>query len=220
VKEQVKKITIIVCIIFIIAASLIVYEKLTDNYKNVSRQNIIEKNYNHLKIENNQVSIDESINYQDLREKIYNFLKIEKNQAKVFNRAIALNEGTSANACVYFVSEVLRKNNIEVSEETCNTDQILSILQEKGWKKEYDYKKLKPGDLCFTTDASGDKYGSPTHAYIFMGWVNEYNYDYAYICDNQAKDYSNKVYHIRNIKYTVNQDGLTKDAFSFFMKPV
>jgi hypothetical protein len=52
-----------------------------------------------------------------------------------------------------------------------------------------------------------------------MGWVKEGSYDNAYICDNQAKDYDNEIYHIRNIKDRANVNGITKDAFSFFLKP-
>lgn len=51
-----------------------------------------------------------------------------------------------------------------------------------------------------------------------MAWVKEGNYDYAYICDNQAKDYENKIYHIRNIKNVDKANGYSKDAFSFFME--
>jgi hypothetical protein len=153
-----------------------------------------------------------------LRERIYFYMKQEKNQSKVFSAAIALNDDKSSNACVYFISEVLRKNNVDVPKSTSNTSQIISILNAKGWKKDNDYKKLQPGDICFTTDSKGNKNGVPTHTYVFMGWVNEGSYDYAYICDNQAKDYENKIYHIRNIKNQVKLNGIEKDAFSFFMK--
>ena len=52
----------------------------------------------------------------------------------------------------------------------------------------------------FTTDGYGNKMVFQPHTYVFMAWVKEGNYDYAYICDNQTKDYENKIYHIRNIK--------------------
>lgn len=155
----------------------------------------------------------------NLREQIYSYMQVEKNQKTVFNSAIALNNGDSANTCVYFVAEVLRRNNVRISEDTCNTAQLIEILKEKGWKKDNNYKNLKPGDIVFTTDGMGNKNGVPTHTYVFMDWVEEGSYDYAYICDNQAKDYENKVYHIRNVKSPDNANGFTKDAFSFFMKP-
>jgi hypothetical protein len=162
-------------------------------------------------------SMHKKTNKLFLRESIYNFLKVEKNQKAVFADAVALNHGSSKNSCVYFVSEVLRKNDYFIPKETANTTQLISILEKEGWKKNYNFKKLKPGDIVFTTDHKGNKKGKPTHTYIFMGWVKEGSYDYAYVCDNQAKDYENQIYHIRNVKNRVNVDGLTKDAFSFFM---
>ena len=108
--------------------------------------------------------------------------------------------GKTANTCVYFVSEALRKIDIPVPEGICNTSQLISVLEERRWKKDANYKNLKPGNIVFTTDVAGNKNGTPTHAYIFMGWVEEGSYDYAYICDNQAKDYGGQTYHIRNIK--------------------
>jgi hypothetical protein len=153
-----------------------------------------------------------------LRESIYSYMKQEKNQEKVFNAAIALNDGRSSNACVYFVSEVLRRNDVDIPKRICNTRQLISVLNERGWIKDKNYKNLKPGDICFTTDGAGNKSGIPTHTYVFMGWVEEGSYDYAYILDNQAKDYDNKIYHVRNIKNVDKVNGFTKDAFSFFMK--
>lgn len=151
--------------------------------------------------------------------KVYNYLKDENNQRKVYNKAVKLNGGDSANTCVYFVSEVLRRNGISIDESTCNTEQLINILKDKGWKKINNYKELEPGDLCFTTDSLGNKKGISSHTYIFMGWVEEGSFDYAYICDNQAKDYNNQVYHIRNIAVVDDANGFTKDAFSFFMRP-
>ena len=155
----------------------------------------------------------------DISQQIYAYMEQEGNQQKVFGSAISLNGNKSSNACVYFVSEVLRKNNIWVSKRTANTAQLVSTLKYKGWKKEYDYEDLKPGDIVFTTDSSGNKAGNPSHTYVFMGWTSKDSYDYAYICDNQAKDYENEIYHIRNIKNIAYVDGKLKDAFSFFMRP-
>lgn len=47
--------------------------------------------------------------------------------------------------------------------------------------------------------------------------VEEGKYDYAYICDNQAKDYEGKIYHTRNIKNIKNIKNSQKEPFSFFM---
>lgn len=158
------------------------------------------------------------VSKQSVSEELYSFLEIEGNQKEIYNAAIELNHGNSANTCVYFISEVLRQNNFSVNKRIANISQIIPILEKMGWKKQWDYKNLMPGDICFTTDSNGDKNGIPTHTYVFMKWVKEGNYDYAYICDNQAKDYEDKVYHIRNISIKDKSNGFDKDAFAFFMK--
>ena len=154
-----------------------------------------------------------------LAKSVFSYMKEENNQKEIHKAAMELNYGESANACVYFVSEALRRNGISIPKEICNTQQLTALLKNNGWKKYKDYKALEPGDLCFTTDHLGNKEGVPTHTYIFMAWVEEGNYDYAYICDNQAKDYDGNTYHIRNIKDIDKANGFTKDAFSFFMRP-
>ena len=153
-----------------------------------------------------------------LNKNIYNFLANKVNRKDVYGKAIKLNQGSSENTCVYFIAQVLRENNFMVPTQTSNTAQIISLLKEKGFKKQKDYEKLIPGDICFTTDANGKQKGFPTHTYIFMKWVKKGNYDYAYICDNQAKDYDGKVYHIRNINVIAKENGFDKDAFAFFMR--
>jgi hypothetical protein len=149
---------------------------------------------------------------------VYDFLENEENRNDVYGAAVKLNQGSSENTCVYFISEILRRNNFDIPMETSNTAQILSLLKEEGFTKQSNYKNLMPGDICFTTSESGSKEGTPSHTYIFMKWVKEGSYDYAYICDNQAKDYKGKVYHIRNIKVVDKANGFQKDAFAFFMK--
>lgn len=162
--------------------------------------------------------ISSGIKIGGLRENIHNFMQSEENRRDVYAAAINLNNGNSENTCVYFVAETLRKNDYDVPKDICNTAQLISFLSEKGWDKYGEYKDLKEGDICFTTDARGNRNGMPSHTYFFMGWVKEGSYDYAYICDNQAKDYNDKVYHIRNIKVVDKINGLKKDAFSFFMR--
>lgn len=152
-----------------------------------------------------------------LTENIYNSMTKKDNRIKAYSRAITLNDGKSANSCVYFLSEVLRMNDEEIADNVCNTTQILDIMKNEGWKKERDYKKLKPGDICFTTDEWLNPNGVPTHTYIFMAWKEEGLYDYAYICDNQANDYEGDIYHIRNIVKLDNKEGNTKEPFGFFM---
>src|SRR5665648_35646 len=156
---------------------------------------------------------------QYLTQNVYNFLGDTENRKDVYAAGIELNGGSSANTCVYFVAEGLRRNNFNVPKEICNISQISPIFEEKGWGKEKDYKNLRPGDICFTTDANGDKNGIPTHTYVFMKWVKPGDYNYAYICDNQAKDYKMKIYHIRNINVVTKVNGSDKDAFAFFMSP-
>lgn len=165
-----------------------------------------------------KISSDMNIGKINIRESIHNFMKSEQNQNETYLSAIALNGGNSENTCVYFVSEALRRNNFDISLEVGNTVQLISLLQEKGWKIDKNYKNLRPGDICFTTDSMGNKNGRPSHTYIFMGWVEEGKYDYAYVCDNQANDYNNQIYHKRNIKSIDKANGVSKDAFSFFMK--
>ena len=95
---------------------------------------------------------------------------------------------------------------------------LITLLKKKGWKKQSDFEKLSPGDICFTTNENSSKDSNPSHTYVFMKWVKAGSYDYAYVCDNQAKDYSGKIYHIRNIRVTTKVNGFVKDAFAFFMK--
>lgn len=153
----------------------------------------------------------------NMEERLYGSMMNKEDRMKAYNRAIALNDGKSANTCVYFIAEVLRMNGKKINDNICNTTEILGIMNKEGWKKERDYKKLKPGNICFTTDEKLDKNGTPTHTYIFMGWKEEGKYDYAYICDNQAKDYDGKIYHLRNILKTETVKGNSKEPFSFFI---
>ncbi|MCI6277501.1 MAG: hypothetical protein MR639_12315 [Clostridium sp.] len=153
-----------------------------------------------------------------VQSQIFNYLSSSKNQKKTYEKAIDLNGGSSENTCVYFIAEVLRQNHIYMENETCNTAQLISKLENLGWKKDFDYTKLKPGDICFTTDGTPQNTGAPSHAYFFMKWKKEGSYDEAYIVDNQAKDYDGKIYHLRNIASVSNFNGLTKDPFSFFMR--
>ncbi|MBU3146061.1 hypothetical protein [Clostridium sp. CF012] len=154
---------------------------------------------------------------QSLNKNIYNFLEDVGNQKNIYGAAIDLNKESSANTCVYFIAEVLRRNDFNVPKGIGNIAQMIAILEEEGWQKQRDYKNLMPGDICFTTDGNGDKNGIPTHTYVFMKWVKEGNYDYAYICDNKAKDYKGNVYHIRNINVVARSNGFDKEAFAFFM---
>lgn len=156
--------------------------------------------------------------YSHLNKNVYDFLQVKGNRIDVYNSSIELNKGSSKNTCVYFLAEVLRRNNFSVPLETSNTEEMISLLSDKGFRKQSNYKNLMPGDVCFTTNANGEQSGFPTHIYVFMKWLKAGSYDYAYICDNQAKDYKGKIYHIRNINVTAKLNGSDKDSFAFFMR--
>lgn len=166
------------------------------------------------------IKFDKSIKLLEpsIHEKIYNSMNVKENRINAYNKALYMNGGNSSNTCVYFLAEVLRVNGEKIEDTICNTQEILSIMKKRGFKMERDYKKLKPGDICFTTDNSLNQNGTPTHTYIFMQWKEQGKYDYAYICDNQAKDYNGKIYHLRNIRKVSNVKGNIKEPFSFFMR--
>lgn len=165
------------------------------------------------------IKMKNSVNRESttLQNSMYNFLKGKYNRISVYNSAAKLHGGKTANTCVFFVAEALRRNKVQIPTSMGNTGKLISYLKSEGWKKSTDYKKLVKGDLCFTTGENLDKHKTPTHTYIFMGWVNEGKYDYAYICDNQAKDYKNMIYHVRNITVKTYVKGKLKDPFNFFM---
>ncbi|MBV1822370.1 hypothetical protein G7A79_29560, partial [Coprococcus sp. MSK.21.13] len=48
---------------------------------------------------------------RELRENIYKYLQDKNNRIETYYSGVALNNGKSENTCVYFISEVLRKNN-------------------------------------------------------------------------------------------------------------
>lgn len=165
------------------------------------------------------ISNSSSLNlpYKDFKLQIYNYLKISNNRLAVYKDATNLNNGATENTCVYFIGEVYRQNGFNIPSSVSNTSSLISLLKNDGWDTGNNYKNLQPGDLCFTTDEKGNKNGVPSHTYIFMGWQKTGSYDFAYVCDNQAKDYNGMIYHLRNISksYSVNDKG--KDPFSFYM---
>jgi hypothetical protein len=174
-----------------------------------------------LHVNTSNISSKQSIPYAGtfpLNSDIYDLLKNSTSRLQIYNNAIALNNGDSANTCVYFISEILRQTGFNVPKSVCNTTELVSLLKKEKLTIIKDYTQLKPGDICFTTDSNLNPNGTPTHTYVFMGWVKKGKYDFAYICDNQAKDYENKIYHVRNISINYKIDGKSKDPFSFFMR--
>ncbi|MDR3586696.1 MAG: hypothetical protein P4L59_15485 [Desulfosporosinus sp.] len=148
--------------------------------------------------------------------KLFNYLCVETNRQIVLEKALPLNNGQYANACVYFMAEALRQNGVVIPNATCNTTGLIGQLKDQGWTRNSDYKKLRPGDICFSMDNNHGN-GAPAHTYAFMAWVSPDNYDYAMVCDNQADRYGT-VYHKRNIAKLDVHNGQEKEAFQFFMR--
>ncbi|MBX4266960.1 hypothetical protein [Clostridium estertheticum] len=143
---------------------------------------------------------------------IYNYLNVETNRTSLLKKAITLNHGSKKGINVYLLSEILRSNTYAIPAETTTVKQLMAALISMDWKKNRDVSQLKKGDICFTTDMP-DKVGTPSHAYIFMGWVKEGKTDYANICDGQIEEFGN-ILHKRNLSI----DTTDKDKFSFFIR--
>jgi hypothetical protein len=154
-----------------------------------------------------------------LQTNLFKYLSNTSNQQSILQTALSLHNGDYHNSCVYFGSEALRRIGVSQSSLPLYTStivQFIADLKNIGWKTSTDYKQLLPGDICFTTDENLNN-GIPTHTYIFMKWVTVDNYDFAYICDNQAPEYNNQVNHIRNITKVVYTSSGKKEPFLFFM---
>lgn len=144
--------------------------------------------------------------------KIYEYLNVEANRTSVLKKAVALNHGSKKGLNVYLLSEILRANTYAVPAKTTTVKQLMLALTSMDWKKNRNISQLQKGDICFTTDMPG-KVGSPSHAYVFMGWVKEDKTDYANICDGQVEEFGN-ILHSRNLSITTTK----KDKFSFFLR--
>lgn len=150
------------------------------------------------------------VNNEALNTKVYTYLNDKANRTASLNEARTLNHGSDKGLSTIFIAEILRNNNYDVPESIINTKSLVSELEKNGWKKINDYKKLEKGDVVFTT---ASKSNSPTHVYIFMGWVEEGKTDYANICDSQISEYSDTL-HKRNLDFATPK----KDKFNFFMR--
>ena len=148
----------------------------------------------------------------ETKNNIYEFLNVEKNRDSVLEKAVKLNNGNQTGLTVYLLAEILRANTYDIPTDTSTVDGLLENLTSKGWKKNTDFNELEKGDVCFTTDLP-ESPGSPSHTYIFMGWVEDGKTDYANIVDGQIKEFD-KVLHERSISITTPQ----KDKFSFFLE--
>lgn len=150
-------------------------------------------------------------------DQLADYLSSLSNRNSINETAKRLRGGTLSNACVYFTAEALRRVGVPIRTTMGSIDHLLPYLTNNGWIKERDYTQLRKGDICFTRDSNGDPNGRPTHAFIFMGWVNPGDYTLAYICDNQSPYYDGEVLHTRYILERHEHNGSEKEAFSFFM---
>lgn len=144
--------------------------------------------------------------------KIYKYLGVEGNRASTLKNAVDLNKGSQKGVTVYLLSEILRSNGFDIPTDTSSVEQLMNDLTSMNWKKNTDFTQLEKGDICFTTDMP-EKPGVPSHAYVFMGWVEDGKTDYAYVCDGQVEEYGNTL-HKRNISISTAQ----KDKFNFFLR--
>ncbi len=149
-----------------------------------------------------------------LNKAIINYMSVEANRKSVLKKTLSYNNNSYTNTCVYFTSEILRRVNVGIPVQVCNTRQLDSKLASLGFKKSTDYKQLQPGDICFTTNSG---IGYPTHVYVFAGWVKKGDYKYAWIYDNQANKYGT-VFHIRNISKPDTYKGERKEALQYFRR--
>ncbi|MEA4888657.1 MAG: hypothetical protein VB070_04235 [Clostridiaceae bacterium] len=144
------------------------------------------------------------------------YLSDQANGQSVGARAARLNGGEYHNACVYTVSEALRRIGCDIPMATSYTATLKRQLLDRGFKIHRDLQELQAGDICFTTDAEGNADGIPTHTFIFLSWAGP---DTANIFDNQIYDYSSH-YHTRSLSLTYldQQPDRPKDAMAFFMR--
>lgn len=162
--------------------------------------------------ENKGIDNDTLENMDEFNYKIYKYVADELNRETSLEKAASLNEGSYKGITAYFISETLRNVGLDVPEETCNIERLLNWLETSNWKRQYRFNDLEKGDICFTTGMSENP-GVPTHAYIFMGWVEEGKTDYAYIADAQITEYGSS-FHKRNIDFATQ----SKDKFQFYMR--
>ena len=157
-------------------------------------------------------TVDSAIKPIVSQEKIYEYLNIEANRTSILEKAVKLNKGSKTGVTVYLLSEILRSNGFAIPDDTSTVKQLVTDLTSMEFKKNTDFTKLEKGDICFTTDVP-KKPGVPSHAYVFMGWVEDGKTDYANIIDGQVQEYGN-ILHKRNISISVSE----KDKFSFFLR--
>jgi hypothetical protein len=147
---------------------------------------------------------------------LYEYLADEENGRSAGEAAYELNYDEWHNACVYTVSEALRRVGCDIPLSMCRTDALITELKARGFEVFYDLDMLQPGDICFTTNEAGEISDDPTHVYVFLGWMEE---DVANVFDNQVYDYGSE-YHSRDMGLTYFNDrqDKPKEATAFFMR--
>lgn len=152
-------------------------------------------------------TISSNYSHSNVQYNAFKYMTNTSNQLSVHNKAVELHDGNTSNNCVYFLSEVLRRNGIWLPEQTCNTYELEGLLKEKGFVASSDFTQLKPGDILYTN--------GHTHVYLFMGWRDN---QYAYIVDNQRDKFGDEIFHIRNV---YNDDSVysTDRAIYFYYYP-
>ncbi|WP_050607834.1 hypothetical protein [Clostridium niameyense] len=145
-----------------------------------------------------------------LNSQIAKYIENQSNREKSLKEALKINKDSNKGVSIIYISQILRDNKLNIPKNTISTKGLMQELEKQNWEKITDYKKLQKGDICFTTT---DNSGSPSHAYIFMGWINEGKTDYANVCDGQISDYSSTI-HKRNISISTPE----KDKIGFFMR--
>lgn len=156
-------------------------------------------------VDQNGQTVTSSSTHSNTQFQLYKYMTDTNNRVSVHYRAIELHGGDTSNNCVFFTSEALRRVGIDLPLGTCNTYDLEDKLQAMGFVESYDLSQLKPGDIVFTNGY--------THVFIFMGWASN---GYAYICDNQADRFDNKVLHLRSI---YSDTDITDRATHFFYYP-
>jgi hypothetical protein len=202
-------------VIVVIAFSIIMNTSFAKNITDVSKNEVVTKIPNDTtSSEGNVVSPSEAspdVSNQ-ISSKLYEYLDVEENRVSVLKKAVELNNGNQKGITVYLLSEILRTNTYAIPEKTSSVKELLTALTSMGFKKNTDFTQLEKGDICFTTDMP-DNPGTPSHSYIFMGWIEDGKTDYANICDGQVEEFGN-ILHKRNLSIATAQ----KDQFSFFLK--
>jgi len=204
-KNELKN-NIIVIGLFIVTASILIFSILMNTSFMKPKTDVVD---NKVVAKNTIVKAPKPIVFQ---QKIYEYLGIEANKTSSLKKAVQLNDGNKTGTTVYLLSEVLRSNSIAIPADTSTVKKLATDLTALDWKKNTNFTELEKGDICFTTDVP-TKPGTPSHSYVFMGWVKDGKTDYANICDGQVQK-NGDILHKRNI--SISSEG--KDKFSFFLR--